>query len=97
MREYAGFIGLRILNIVDQFSTRRVQTPSIAYPFCDFMVGTRGVAADSQSADDLAIAVERDAAAEEDQSTADFIGSSAVPVGPREEMSVIGIRLAQAP
>src|SRR5438552_2885915 len=95
MREGGGSIHRGVGDIVRQLSAdeRRVQSRQSAYPLGDLMVGTGCVAADAQPADDFAVFVERNPAAEGDD-PADRLPDAAIGT---EGVGIKGLGLVETP
>src|SRR6185295_8984485 len=66
VRKNRWCIWSRVDNVIDQRTARRVETCQVAHALSDLVIGARRVATDAQSANDLAIAIQRHSAAEED-------------------------------
>ena len=68
MREDARRVGRRVDDIVGELAARRIQIGGVADALRDLVIGTRRVAADAEAADDAAVTIKCEAAAEEDSS-----------------------------
>src|SRR5262245_13022347 len=97
MREHRRTIHRGVRNVIYQRPSRRVETREIANSLCDFMIGARGIAADSEPADDLPIQVQRNTASEKDQPARNAILASTLPARRGEEAGIEQVGLAQTP
>jgi hypothetical protein len=93
--EHARRIGRGVDDIVGQRSAGRIQFRQIAHALRDLVIGTGGVAADAEPADDLVVPVQRQATAEEDQAARNLIPVAAA-ARRQEEVCVEKTRLALA-
>src|SRR5438552_1803602 len=98
MCEDARAIDRRIRDVIDEHPARRIQICEITHAFGDLMVRARRVAADPQSADNLAARiVEWHAAAEENQPGSDLILAAPVSTRWRDETRIPQIGLTETP
>src|SRR5262245_30195245 len=96
VREHAGRVGWGVDDVVDERSGRRVQPGEMTNALGDLVIGARRVAADAEPADDPPVAIDRDPAPEEDQTTRDLVLVAGL-AGPEQEARVEQVRLAEAP
>ena len=81
MRKDAGAVYARIGDVIYERSTRGIQVCQIPHPLGDFMISTRGIPTDAQSAYDLPVfIIERNPATKKDEPTCDLVLATATRV-----------------
>src|SRR5450631_4295777 len=98
MSEDAGAIRNGVRDIVDERASGRVQAGELTDSFGDFVIGTTGIAADSEGSDGFAgFIIKRDSASKEDESsTCDSFGLASTD-GWIQLVRPKRVRLAEAP
>src|SRR5262245_59576662 len=98
MGEDVSAVRRGVVDVIDQRSARRIQRRQIAHALGDLVVGARGVTADAEPTDDLAVPViERHAATEENQPTGNLLLCATLSRWWRQELRLKQVRLAKAP
>src|SRR5688572_14528669 len=97
VRKYGSPVRNAVRDVIDERAAGGIEIQLVARALRDLMIRARRVTTDTEAADQPGSPVDRDAAAEEDQSATDLVVSPSLAAGRRGERRVPQIRLTEAP